>query len=233
MTRAEYEKIEQYMKECMADSAHDKEHIYRVLYTALDIAESENDVDYDILIASCLLHDIGRQEQYDDPKVCHAAVGSVKAYDFLLSFGWTEEKAVRVRDCIFTHRFRSDNPPASVEARILFDADKIDVAGAMGIARTLVYKGKVNDPLYTLNFDGTVCDGSNTDKPSFFHEYQYKLKKIYSGFFTERGAEIAASREKTAIDFYNAMLSEVSDSYSNGSKRLDSAISPKNDSVLV
>ena len=45
---------------CMGDSAHDKEHIYRVLYSALDIAQGEAGVDYDVLIAACLLHDIAR-----------------------------------------------------------------------------------------------------------------------------------------------------------------------------
>ncbi len=48
------------MLSCMNDSAHDKEHIYRGLYTALDIAAYEQDVDYEILITACLLHDIGR-----------------------------------------------------------------------------------------------------------------------------------------------------------------------------
>lgn len=232
MTSAEFEKIENYMKECMSDSAHDKEHIYRVLYVALDIASTEENVDYDILITSCLLHDIGRQEQYDNPKLCHAAVGSMKAYSFLKEQGWTEEKAVHVRDCICTHRFRSDNPPVSIEAKILFDADKIDVTGTMGVARTLVYKGKVNDPLYTLNADGSVNDGNNTTEPSFFHEYQCKLKKIYGLFYTKRGAEIGLKRENTAKAFYEAMFTEVNDSYNIGKKYLSSAILPKSNVVL-
>ena len=56
MTKKTYEQLEAYMKSCMQDSAHDMEHIYRVLYTALDIAEYEKDVDYDVLICACLLH---------------------------------------------------------------------------------------------------------------------------------------------------------------------------------
>ena len=59
MTKKTYEQLEAYMKSCMQDSAHDMEHIYRVLYTALDIADHEKDVDYDVLICACLLHDIG------------------------------------------------------------------------------------------------------------------------------------------------------------------------------
>ena len=205
----DYEKIEAYMLECMRDSAHDREHIYRVLYTALDIAESEPSTDYEILTAACLLHDIGRPEQFADPKICHAEVGSKKAYNFLMGIGWTEERAAHVRDCVYTHRFRSGNLPQSIEAKILFDADKIDVSGAVGIARTLMYKGAAAEMLYTLNTDGTINDGSDTDEPSFFSEYHFKLKNIYEKFFTKRGQEIALGRQKAAEDFYNALLSEV------------------------
>ncbi len=209
----------------MQDSAHDREHIYRVLYTALDIAQYEKNVDYEILIAACLLHDIGRNEQFENPKLCHAEVGSKKAYDFLLLRGWSEERAAHVRDCIYTHRFRSENPPKTIEAKILFDSDKIDVAGAIGIARSLVYRGKVSEPLYTFNSDGTVNDGRNTSEPSFFREYQYKLKNIYGRFFTKRGEEIGLQRRKAAEDFYDAMLSEVCKSYNSGTELLGEILS--------
>ena len=41
MTSAQYSLIENYMLECTNDSAHDKDHIYRVLYNALVIAKEE------------------------------------------------------------------------------------------------------------------------------------------------------------------------------------------------
>lgn len=220
----DYDKIESYMLECMRDSAHDREHIYRVLYTALDIAESEPTADLEILTAACLLHDIGRPEQFANPKLCHAEVGSAKAYSFLIGIGWTEERAAHVRDCVYTHRFRSDNPPQSIEAKILFDADKIDVSGAVGMARSLMYRGMVGEPLYTLNSDGTISDGSNTDEPSFFREYHFKLKNIYGKFFTERGRDIALSRQRAAEDFYNALLSEVKDAEKHGKELLKKLI---------
>lgn len=216
----DHEKIEAYMLECMRDSAHDKEHIYRVLYTALDIAESEPSADCEILAAACLLHDIGRSEQFANPKVCHADAGSKKAYNFLIEIGWTEERAAHVRDCICTHSFRNENPPESIEAKILFDADKIDVSGAMGMARSLMYKGAVDEPLYTLNPDGTINDGSDTDEPSFFREYHFKLKNIYGKFFTKRAREIAFGRQKAAEDFYNALLSEVKGTEERGRELL-------------
>ena len=87
MKQKTYSLLENYMLSCMEDSAHDKEHIYRVLYNALEIAKTESNVDYDVLIASCLLHDIGRKEQFENPSLCHAMVGSEKAYHFLLEHG--------------------------------------------------------------------------------------------------------------------------------------------------
>lgn len=61
MTIGTYSLLENYMLSCMDDSAHDKEHIYRVLYHAMEIAKTLQNVDYDVLIAACLLHDIGRK----------------------------------------------------------------------------------------------------------------------------------------------------------------------------
>ena len=58
MTKETFTILENYMLSCMEDSVHDKEHIYRVLYNALEIAKMEEGVDYDALICACLLHDI-------------------------------------------------------------------------------------------------------------------------------------------------------------------------------
>lgn len=220
MTEKTYFLIENYMLSCMEDSAHDKEHVYRVLYNALEIAKSEQEVDYDILIGACLLHDIGRKEQFENPSLCHAQVGSEKAYRFLLEHGFETEYAEQVKHCIQTHRYRKSNPPQSVEAKILFDADKLDVAGALGIARTLVYKGTVSDPLYSRLPDGMVSDGANDTVPSFFQEYKYKLENIYSHFYTEKGAELAKQRQSAAVEFYNALYREVSESYRDGREEL-------------
>lgn len=209
------------MLSCMTDTAHDKEHVYRVLYNALEIAGEENNVNYDILIAACLLHDIGRKEQFENPALCHAEVGSEKAYQFLLMHGFETSYAEQVKQCIQTHRYRKSNPPQSLEAKILFDADKLDVAGAIGIARTLVYKGIVSEPLYNMLPDGTVSTGENDVAPSFFQEYKYKLEKIYSSFYTKKAVEIAKERQHSAIEFYNSLYQEVNLSYRNGINELN------------
>lgn len=227
MNKETYLLMESYMRSCMEDSAHDQEHIYRVLYNALDIAKTEENVNYDILIAACLLHDIGRKEQFENPALCHAKVGGDKAYHFLAEHGFAADYAEQVKQCIRTHRYRRDMLPQSLEAQILFDADKIDVAGAIGIARTLVYKGAVSEPLYSVTPNGEVLTGENDTIPSFFQEYKYKLEKLYSYFYTKKAAEIARERQQNAIAFYNALYREVSIPYQNGRKELENHLEEK------
>lgn len=221
MTPEAYRLLEAHMLSCMGDSAHDKDHVYRVLYSALDIARGEEDVDYDVLIAACLLHDIARAEQFADPRVCHARAGAEKARAFLLDRGFGEDFARRVSDCIRTHRFRSDDPPAGTEARILFDADKLDVTGAVGIARTLLYQGHEGTPLYLLDPGGRVSGGAGDGAETFFREYKFKLEGIYGKFLTRRGAALARERQKAAAAFYEDLLREVSRPYEAGPALLE------------
>lgn len=220
MNKSTYILLENYMLSCMEDSAHDKDHIYRVLYNALEIAKAEQNVDYDVLICACLLHDIGRKEQFANPTLCHAMIGAEKAHEFLREHGFKQSFAKKVKHCIETHRFRRSNPPQSIEAKILFDADKLDVAGAIGIARTLVYKGTVAEPLYTVRSDGTVSNGENDNAHSFFQEYKYKLENVYSNFYTVKGAELAKSRQEHAVQFYNNLYEEVKMAYDGGKTEL-------------
>lgn len=221
MDKKTYTLLENYMLTTTADSAHDREHVYRVLYNALAIAKGEENVDYDVLLAACLLHDVGRPEQFEDPKVCHAEVGSEKAYDFLVANGFSADFAEKVRSAILTHRFRVSRPPQSLEAKILFDADKIDVTGALGIARTLLYKGTMTEPLYLLDHEGQVSNGEHDPVSSFFREYHFKLKKLYDRFYTATGKAMAEERRKIAEDFYCALYSEVAPGYRAGKQTLD------------
>ena len=221
MKKETYKMIEGYMLSCMTDSAHDPEHIYRVLYSALQIAKTEENVDHDVLIVACLLHDIGRKEQFEDPALCHAEVGAKKAYQYLLNNGFSDDFAQKVRHCIITHRFRKSRQPETLEAKILFDADKLDVTGAMGIARTLMYKADMQEPIYRLLPDGTVSDGTDDTEPSFFREYKVKLEKLYDRFYTEAGAQMAQQHRSVAAAFYEELYRQVNAGYCAGRDMLN------------
>ncbi|GHV12710.1 phosphohydrolase [Clostridia bacterium] len=220
MTDDRYKQIEAYMQSQMSDSAHDKEHVYRVLNYALEIAKFEQEVNLELLITAALLHDIGRAEQFATPTIDHATLGADKAKNYLLSTGYEPEFADAVSAAISSHRFRSDNPPFSIEAKILFDADKIDVCGVMGMVRGVQYKAHTGEPLYTFNPNGSISDGTENDTDSLFHEYKFKLEKIYDRFYTKRGADLGEKRRKAAADFYNSLLAEVRECYQSNIKEI-------------
>jgi len=210
MNSKTYQLVENYMQSCVADTAHDSEHIYRVLSNALDIAEHQEKVDYDVLICACLLHDIGRKEEIDDPNLCHAKVGAGKAFQFLTENGFGEEFAEKVAQCIRCHRHKDDGTLRSLESKILYDADKLDVSGAIGIARTLMHEGKISEPLYSVDSEGRLIPGEADRAKTFLRHYKTKLEKLYGGFFTERANELAKPRQKAAENFYESLVEELS-----------------------
>lgn len=220
MNKKTFSIIETEMLKYMNDGAHDREHIYRVLYYVIDIAK-DYEVDKDVLIGAALLHDIGREAQFRNHTIDHAVYGADLAYQYIIQLGWGVEKAEHIKKCISTHRYRKNAKPESMEAKILFDADKLDVSGTIGIARTLAYKGIVSEPLYSLDDNGQVLDGTNDEPPSFLQEYNYKLKNLYDKFYTARAKEIASGREEIARKFYQCMVHEVTETYKTGKERLE------------
>ncbi len=89
---------------------------------------------------SCLLHDIARAEQLDDPKVCHAAAGGEKAYHFLVEHGFSINFAEKVKHCIQTHRFRKNNEPQMIQ--LLHSFRNISTSSKMYIQNFIPGKGK-------------------------------------------------------------------------------------------
>ncbi len=207
MTAERFQSLKKYMESCMRDSAHDTGHIQRVLDAALVLAKKEKNVDFGVLIAAALLHDVGREEQFRTGE-SHASVGARMAKEYLLAEGLDEAYAQHVADCIRTHSFRKNDPPASIEAKLIYEADKLDVVGAVGIARTFLYQGRVGDPIYSLTPDGAVM-GGDEKAPSFYSEYRHKLMRLPGRFLTQEGRRQASVRAESAARFEAALRAEV------------------------
>jgi uncharacterized protein len=145
--------------------AHDMTHTKRVLKVALQIAKSEKNVDEQIIIASCLLHDVARKKEDEDKCECHAEEGARIAPRILRRIKFPENKIQSVVYAIKVHRKSKDIKPKTIEAKILQDADKIDIFGAIGVARTFAHLG--NKTNMVLHSDSsrrlTSFDDYNTD----------------------------------------------------------------------
>ena len=128
------------------DSVHDFEHIQRVYNLAIKIAEEEN-ADIEIVGAAALLHDSRDNFAGSVNRKRHHLTSAKFAGEILHEKGWSEDRIQAVQHCIRAHRFRAnEEKPETIEAMVLFDADKLDVLGAVGVARTVAYAVVAGQP---------------------------------------------------------------------------------------
>ncbi len=205
------EQAREYYKD--ADPAHDFDHVLRVLALAERIGAAEG-ADMDILRPAVLLHDIGRPEELRDGR-CHAQVGAEKARTILSD--WPAERVEAISQAISAHRFRNDLQPQTLEAKILFDADKLDSIGAIGVARAYVVGGLHGQRLWgratpeylqALRKDSSLA---RNDLPGHtpVHEWAFKLSRIKDVLFTATATQIAEERHRFMSDFFLRLEAEV------------------------
>lgn len=214
-----YKKIVEIVQERLTCSAHNLDHVFRVCNLCLLISKDEKDADLEVLIPSALLHDIARVEESKDKtgELDHAILGSEIAEDILRKLQYEEDKIEKIKHCIISHRFRTGNEPNTLEARILFDADKLDVIGASGVARTFMLSGQFGQRLIvdeTLNEyleSNTVENGRIKDvsKHTPFIEYEIKFKKIPDKLYTKKAKEIGKERLEFMEGFFNRLKLEI------------------------
>jgi uncharacterized protein len=201
----------EYAKERMSPlhSSHGWDHVERVAATAEKIAASEKDADPFIVRVAAILHDIARIDEVDATgKTCHAERGSVMAYDFLIGCGLDHERAGRVRDCIICHRYRNSHEPRTIEEKIIYDADKLDSIGAVGIGRAFLFSGEVGARLHNPRIDVSLTEAYGKEDTAY-REYMVKLKFIRDKMLTVEGKRIAEERHRFMVGFFERLQNEA------------------------
>lgn len=219
-----FQKIKEVAEREMADfpdAAHDMSHVMRVHRLALRMAERETGVDLDVLSSAVLLHDIGSYRELNDPSgnTDHAVESAKMAEPILKDLGFTDERIRHIQDCIISHRYKTDNEPKTIEAKILFDADKLDAVGAIGVARSFCWTGKNNANIYKkVDIDeyvrenmGGKINGKIHDKTKHSPQIEFAVKYRFLAdkLFTRTAREICGERVKFFEDFLNRLEREV------------------------
>jgi uncharacterized domain HDIG len=218
-TETKHKKIIEIVQDRLTCSAHNLDHVFRVYKLCLLIAKHEKNVNLEILIPAALLHDIARVEESQDKtgEIDHAVLGSVIAEGILRKLEYEEEKIQKIKHCITAHRFRTGNEPNTIEAKILFDSDKLDVIGATGIARTFMLAGQfgqrleMSETMENYLEGNTVANGRIKDvsKHTPFIEYEIKFKKIPDKLYTDKAKEIGKERLKFMDEYFSRLNSEI------------------------
>lgn len=195
------------------DPVHDFDHVLRVYRLAERLASAEG-ANLEIIRAAALLHDSrgSAPGAAGNSRAEHHLESAEFAGQVLYEKGWTAETILAVQHCIRTHRFRNqDEKPETLEAKVLFDADKLDVLGAIGTARTIAYAALDGQPLYAEPSISFIQTGEKEpeERHSSYHEFLFKLCKVKDRLFTDSGRALAESRHQVMVDFYQELQAEV------------------------
>ena len=190
-----------------ARASHDWDHTLRVLRLCEHIGPAER-ADMDVLRVAAVLHDIGRPHQdASRGSLCHAVHGAVLAEPIVATLVFSPGQKDNILHCIRTHRFRGMHVPETLEAKVLFDADKLDAIGAIGIARAYLFAGEIGARLHSPDIPAEKSVPYSIDDTGF-REYRVKLSKIKDRMMTSEGKRMAGERHRFMTAFFNRFLKE-------------------------
>jgi len=195
-----------------ASGCHDWTHVARVYNLAMKIGKQEK-ADLSVLAIACLLHDIGRKEEMKSQgKFCHAEKGAELADKILHRYKIDQDSLDNILHCIISHRYRNNNIPKTIEAKVLFDADKLDSIGAIGVGRDFLFAGYLGHALYTSNekkLAKSKKDASYTIDDTAILEYEFKLKNVKNKILTKTGKTVAKNRHDFMVAYFKRFWQEV------------------------
>jgi uncharacterized protein len=194
---------------CLAEGgSHGPDHSERVLTTALTIGR-ELGAALPLLAAAALLHDIGRKaESLSQGRICHALHGAEIAAPILHELGYSQSDIDAICHCIRSHRYRGNQQPASLEARILFDADKLDSIGAVGIGRAFLFAGQIGARLHNPDVDCSATLPYSLEDTAY-REFQVKMSRVREQMLTPVGRALADERHAFMLSFFEQLTLET------------------------
>ena len=202
-------------REGSQDAAHDLDHIVRVIALAEHIQAREGG-DLPTIWAAVALHDIGQERELrlgGD----HALIGAEMAAELLRDTSFPQKSIPAVQQAIREHRMTGREAPQSLEGRILYDADKIDILGAVGIGRLYMVTGRYNQKVYTPLY-ADISEPVDPlqvrtlrRRPDYAPSIEFRLLfgNLPERMMTVTGKELARERYAFMSEFFERLEKEV------------------------
>jgi uncharacterized protein len=171
------------------DLHHGFEHSQRVRNYALHLAKNQK-ADKLVIEISSYLHDIGTGHE---KKEYHTQTSAKLAKTFLSTQNLPKEKIHKIIHCIETHSRKKLQRkfPQTIEAKILYDADGLEMIGAVGLLRTAL-----------------SAQVQNKDWNHVLKKAKWRLQ-IQDDFLTQTAKRIAKQRKKLLKTFIKQLRYEL------------------------
>jgi len=209
--RVTVDKTVQMVKEKLSGEAtgHDFFHIVRVQKLAMRLAVEEGADAYVVELAA-LLHDIADWKFHDGD----LEAGPKVAQEWLLSLGESQATIDKVKSIIKEVSYKGagvKTEPASVEGKVVQDADRLDALGAIGIARTFAYGGRFERPIYDPDQPPVMhksFEEYKNAKGSTLNHFYEKIFLLKDRLNTRSARAIAEERHRFVEEFVERFLLE-------------------------
>lgn len=192
-------------------ASHDWEHTERVLENAKRLWQAEGQQgDEFVICAAAYLHDIARYIDEQKTHRCHAEVGAEMARDYLRTLALDEGRQEKIVSAIAAHRYRNrstSQQPLSLEDKIIFDADKLDSLGAIGIGRAFHFAGRIGAKVHNRFEEATQAEEFSVEDTAW-REFCVKLQKIPKRMQTQSGYHEAIQRLELMTHFFAQLNKE-------------------------
>jgi uncharacterized protein len=190
-------------------SGHDWWHVWRVWQNSLFISRNEN-ADRFVTELAALLHDIADWKFHDGDD----SAGPKAARAWLSEQSIDESVIDHVCEIVATVSFKGagvETPMATLEGKIVQDADRLEAIGAIGIARCFAFGGAkgrlMHDPEDPPELHASFEDYKKKSGPSINHFYE-KLLLLKDRMNTETGRTLATQRHQVLEDFLEQFHAE-------------------------
>jgi uncharacterized protein len=191
------------------NGSHGWDHTERVLHLCLHIGKKER-ADLEVLTLSAILHDICKPEEIKlKGEICHATKAALIAKEMLERYSLPKEKIDAVVHCIEAHRNRTDKRPATLEAKILFDSDKIDALGAVGLGRLFMTASGYNAKLHNDKNTDLEKVKDYEEEDTAYREFHLYQRNHPEKMFTTEAKKLARERIKFMEEFFLRMNKEI------------------------
>lgn len=189
------------------DSAHDFEHVMRVYKNAQKICKKEK-ANEKLVLTATLLHDIVSYPKSDKRSKLSSTHSAKKSKQILKKYDFSNEEIIIISNAIRDHSFSQNKVPATLEGKILQDADRLDAIGAIGIARVFATGGSLKRPFY--NTDDPFCKTRKPDDKTWTVDHFYqKLLNLESLMNTKSGKMEAKKRTKILKNYLKQLKQEI------------------------
>jgi uncharacterized protein len=189
-------------------TGHDWWHVYRVWKMAQRIGQAEK-ADLLVVELAALLHDIADWKLHDGD----STVGPRTAGEWLDSLGVDRNVIEHVCQIIANISFKGagvEQPPLSLEGKVVQDADRLDAMGAIGIARAFAYWGAKGQAIYDPAVKPTehrTAEAYLKGGTTINHFYE-KLLLLRDRMNTATGRAMARKRHRFMEDYLRRFYEE-------------------------